>query len=430
MSSPILRITDDVVVIRPEGLPLSSQIAAIAAAAGAAATTAQIDAASVLGDSYNLFDKDAVTVGGEVQYNGGAWAEPNSVVSAPIDLRRLAPGSQITISGLAPNPALDRVVGFYSDEPTAINAPEPLLISYVTIPSTDPFTMTLPTGATWMRATVRQRQPGGGPYDQVQIERGDTATAFRPFAERLIKLNGREVGPLPQKGGGTARSIGNLVLFGDSITATENVEAGQYVYGSGHIQNWPDYAVPILAPTSAHNFAFPGAAFAAYGGATDWQKLHHQLDVAFSLGLTPDCVTVALGINDLRFQPGTLGDYDSAISKGIGALDLTVPIEAARAGFYRLQEEWPDAVKFACLPLQNAMIASTAIEAWNATIARMARRYGFTVIDCYAESGVVRDFEVPDAQGRDLYDGLHPDASGQRKQGVLIASRTLARMRG
>lgn len=42
------------------------------------------------------------------------------------------------------------------------------------------------------------------------------------------------------------------------------------------------------------------------------------------------------------------------------------------------------------------------------------------VIDCFGESGVLKEFEVVSGAGRDLSDGLHPDASGQ------IMSRLMA----
>ncbi|KQM37610.1 SGNH/GDSL hydrolase family protein [Sphingomonas sp. Leaf10] len=434
--TPVLRIQDDRVVLRPEGLPLSAEISQIAAAAGQSAGAAAIDAAADLGDSYNLFDKDAVRVDAEVQYNGGLYVAGDSVTSAAIDVSRLPAGSKLTISGLAANPALARVWAFYSDEPLATNAPEPNLISYVTIPGNGPFTATLPNGAKSTRVSVRQRQPGAGSFAGVQIERGDKATAFQPYAPRIIGFNGRPIGAAASEPSpGPDTSVGVVAIFGDSITATENVEAGQYVYGSGWSKNWPDFALPMLSPTSAYNFARGGAAFGNYSSAVPWQRFHHQLDVAFAQGFTPDCVIVALGVNDLRMQQDRLGSYDTAMGKAYNALDLTVSIEAARAGFYRLQQQWPDAVKFVSLPLQQAQLDGPTLQTWNALIARMAARYGFTVIDAFSEAGIVSDFEVSGARGRDLVDGLHTgerfndaNPSGRRKQGRLIAARVRARL--
>ncbi|WP_156359916.1 SGNH/GDSL hydrolase family protein [Sphingomonas sp. Leaf10] len=379
---------------------------------------------AVFGGAYNLFDVSTARVGGEIQFNGGLYGETNSVASAPIFVGDL---SEITFSGMAANPAIARVYAFYSALPTAVNAPDPALVSYGQIPAGASYTVSVPAGARYMRFSPRQRQADAGDYTATQVEPGAVATAFRPYQEAVVEWSSRNLGR--QAGGGSAQtSIGVVAIFGDSITATENVEAGQYTYGSGWSQNWPDYALPMLSPTNAYNFARGGAAFANYSGAVPWQRFHHQLDVAFAQSFTPDCVIVALGINDLRFQQTKLGNYDTAMGKAYNALDLTVSIEAARAGFYRLQQQWPDAVKFVSLPLQQAQLDGPTLQAWGALIARMAARYGFTVIDAFSEAGIVADFEVSGGQGRDLYDGLHTDASGQRKQGRLIGARVRARV--
>jgi len=53
----------------------------------------------------------------------------------------------------------------------------------------------------------------------------------------------------------------------------------------------------------------------------------------------------------------------------------------------------------------------------------MSGRYGFTVIDCHNETGIVKDSEVWGSNGRDLSDGLHPKTSGQIKQAKLISAK-------
>lgn len=220
---------------------------------------------------------------------------------------------------------------------------------------------------------------------------------------------------------------GIVALFGDSITQTEDVDSGQYAYGSGTRANWPDFVIPTLDTPAAYNYARAGASFASYPEVLDTQKFAKQIDAALAGGYTADTVVVAMGINDYG-HGGSLGSYDAAMAKSVGSLDLTIPIEAARAGFYRLQQAWPDAVKFCCIPLQNARDDMGAVITWADLIARMAGRYGFEVVDCFRESGIVADFEVPNGNGRDLEDGLHPKPSGQLKQGRLIGSRIRERV--
>lgn len=373
----------------------------------------------------NLFNKDTVFTPGEIQFNGGLYLEDNSVSSAPIYVGDLPDGSPLTFSGMAPNPAIDRVGAFYSDTPTGTNAADPALISYFQIAAGATYSIAKAAGAQWMRFSARQRQPGAGSYALTQLEAAAGASAFQPYREALVEWAGRSVGR--ESGASAVSSIGIMAMFGDSITQTADVDNGKYVHGSGFKANWPDYAVPLLAPSTAYNFAKSGAAFANISGATNWQKFDYQVTTAIAQNITPTCVVVALGINDLR-SVSTLGDYDTAMGKAINSLDLTVSIEAARKGFYRLQQAWPDAVKFVSLPLQNMDRPLPALQTFNDLIARMARRYGFTVIDAFSESGIVADFEVNSGQGQDLVDGLHPDASGQRKQGRLIAARVRARL--
>lgn len=380
----------------------------------------------VYGGARNLFDVDAALVGYEVQYSGGVYLEPNSVVSDAIFVGDL---ENVTFSGMAANPFINRVYAFYETLEAANHFQEGAgagFISYGQILPGAAVTIPVPANAKYMRFSPKQRQEDGGSYANTQAEPGTIASPFAPYEQVVVQANGRNIGRESQDGGGG--SVGALALFGDSITQTENVDAGQYVYGSNFMPNWPDYAIPGLDPASAYNFAKAGAAFCNYGGSTPTQRFEVQVTNALAQGFTATCVVVALGINDLRFVPGNLGDFDVAMGKAINALDLTVPIEAARAGFYRLQQAWPNAVKFVSLPMQTAQSTYASIESWNSLIARMARRYGFTVIDSFNESGIVRDFENPAGAGQDLYDGLHPGASGQRKQGVLIAARVKSRM--
>lgn len=211
----------------------------------------------------------------------------------------------------------------------------------------------------------------------------------------------------------------NVLIVGDSITETSNVEAG--IYDSlAYRQNWLLYAFAMLEIESFRNFARSGASYREYVGQLDWQKISHQVGVAISTGFTPDIVVIACGTND---GISNLGDYDTAMGKAIGSLDMSLTAEAMRKNFYEISNAYPNAKLFSCLPLQRADDETSTRQPLLDLIRKMSGRYGFTVIDCHNETGIVKDFEVWDSNGRDLSDGLHPKTSGQIKQAKLISAK-------
>ncbi|RBA42325.1 MULTISPECIES: SGNH/GDSL hydrolase family protein [Acinetobacter] len=211
----------------------------------------------------------------------------------------------------------------------------------------------------------------------------------------------------------------NVLIFGDSITETSDVEAG--IYDSlAYRQNWLLYAFAMLEIKSFRNFARSGASYREYVGQLDWQKISHQVGVAINTGFTPDIVVIACGTND---GISNLGDYDTAMGKAIGSLDMSLTAEAMRKNFYEVSNAYPNAKLFSCLPLQRADDETSTRQPLLDLIRKMSGRYGFTVIDCHNETGIVKDFEVWDSDGRDLSDGLHPKTSGQIKQAKLISAK-------
>lgn len=210
-----------------------------------------------------------------------------------------------------------------------------------------------------------------------------------------------------------------VLLFGDSITETSNVEAG--IYDSlAYRQNWLLYAFAMLEIQSFRNFARSGASYREYVGQLDWQKISYQVGVAISTGFTPDIVVIACGTND---GISNLGDYDTAMSKNIVDLDMSLTAEALRKNLYTISQAYPNAKLFSCLPLQRADVETSTRQPLLDLIRKMSGRYGFIVIDCHNETGIVKDFEVWGSNGRDLSDGLHPKTSGQIKQAKLISSK-------
>lgn len=210
-----------------------------------------------------------------------------------------------------------------------------------------------------------------------------------------------------------------FLLLGDSITETSNVEAG--IYNSlAYRQNWFLYAYAMLEVKDFNNMARSGASYREYTGQLDWQKISHQVSVAISTGFTPDIVVIACGTND---GIDNLGDYDTAMSKNIADLNMALTAEALRKNLYNISQAYPNAKLFSCLPLQRADAETSTRQPLLDLIRKMSGRYGFTVIDCHNETGIVKDFEIWNASGRDLVDGLHPKNTGQIKQAKTISAK-------
>lgn len=117
-----------------------------------------------------------------------------------------------------------------------------------------------------------------------------------------------------------------------------------------------------------------------------------------------------------------MGDYTTAMSKSsLAELDRTNLYEALRWCLWTIQSHkpWENAIKFVSLPIQRADYEP--IQSLQEAITKMAKRYGFIVIDANNESQVIREFEVWGAEGRDLYDGLHPNSNGQKKLAEMYA---------
>ncbi len=209
------------------------------------------------------------------------------------------------------------------------------------------------------------------------------------------------------------------MFFGDSITQTGDPDNGNF--GKGFRPNWPDYAIPQLLIKEFMNFARSGASYREYG-QTDWQKIKHQITYALSVNFQPDIIYMSCGTNDGNVK---LGTYEDAMLKDIASLDMTITADALRWALYTIQNNYPNAKKFSCLPIQRHDQETSDRQNLIDLIRKMSGRYGFIVIDCHNKSGIVKDFEIA-GQGRDLYDGIHPDESGRIKMGNLIVAETRA----
>lgn len=357
----------------------------------------------------NLFDKSKVILGFEVYGDGRVIEQPQSVTSGLINVSGL---SNVTISGLQDNPEMFRYFKF-SDADNAV------IVVYDKTGNT--VSLVVPSNAKYLQFSVQQRTTtafDGG--STVQVESGATATIYEPYKQAITAINGVGIKSTALSSDEWANK--NFVLFGDSITQTANVDAGDYTSLTFR-SNWFVFAKDMLQVKDFRNFAKSGASYMEYTGQETWQKISHQVATAISTGFIPDIVVIACGTNDGLIK---LGDYDTAMSKAISALDMSITADAMRKNLYEISKAYPNAKLFSCLPLQRADDETSTRQPLYDLIRKMSGRYGFTVIDCHNESGIVKDFEIWQQQGRDLYDGLHPAQSGQVKQARLITAKIKA----
>ncbi|MGF2881811.1 SGNH/GDSL hydrolase family protein [Acinetobacter johnsonii] len=365
----------------------------------------------------NLFDKSTVLVGFEVYSDGRVLAQITSISSAPINVSGL---SNITISGLVQNPEIVRY-GVFKDSSGAV-------LSVIEIPKTSTFlTIAVPTNAKTFQFSIKQRSTATPDLNIVQVESGTNATAYEEYKRGFSELNGVPVvaQSTSSQAAQTSRAYGaKYLMFGDSITQTGDVDNGDFT-STTFRSNWPKFAKDMLKMSEYKNYAKSGASFREYTGQLTWQKISHQVQTAIDNSENPDVIVLACGTNDANT---ILGSYETAMSKNIADLDRTYTAEAMRWALYKIKENFPNAVCFYCTQLQRADVETTDRETANDLMVKLAKRYGFNIINCMNESGIVKDFEVWQAAGRYLSDGLHPNVSGQQVQSNLIVSQIIERM--
>ena len=368
----------------------------------------------------NLFDKSTALIGYEIYHDGRVLAQATSITSAPIIVKGL---SNITISGLVQNPETVRY-GVFKDSSDAI-------LSVVHIPTSATYatsaTFAIPANAKTFQFSIKQRSASTPNLNIVQVESGTNITAYEEYKRGFSELNGVPVvaQSTTSQTTQTSRAFGaKYLMFGDSITQTSDVDNGD-ITGTTLRSNWPKFAKDQLQMSDYKNYAKSGASFREYTGQLTWQKISHQVQTAITNAENPDVIVLACGTNDATT---ILGTYETAMSKDIADLDLSKTAEAMRWSLYKIRENFPNAVCFYCTQLQRASTETSEREDANNLMVKLAKRYGFNIIDCMYESGIVKDFEVASKPGRYLYDGLHPNVDGQRVQANLIVSRIIERM--
>lgn len=263
---------------------------------------------------------------------------------------------------------------------------------------------------TYVAVVIKAPAENVSVYSQLMVVEGGISLPNEPYEEAIIKILNKDV--ISGKS-----TLGKMaVLFGDSITETRNINGFSR-------SNWPIFASPKLGWIWS-NYAKSGAGF-VHTVAPDYpeQWLSVQIDHAEDDALTPDIVVVSLGTNDLN---DVLGSYDVAMGKSIGSLDMTITLDSARANFYRLRNLYPNAVFYYALPIQRASNELSTMLTLINELRKMAQRYGFIVIEATYESGIVKDYETVGVAGRFLYDGLHPNQSGQKMMSDCYVKRILS----
>ena len=208
-------------------------------------------------------------------------------------------------------------------------------------------------------------------------------------------------------------SEAKALIFGDSITETTTALGGVR-------DNWPNYAMPYLGITNYTNYAKSGASYKEKVGYTGWQDMTYQLSQA-SAQTDVNIVIFSAGTNDGITD---LGDYATAMSKSlITDLNKLLLYESLRFMYWQSRIYWPQATMYVIIPIQRADIETSSVVNMHNAIKLMAGRYGIIVIDAANESGIVKDLEIWQAQGQDLYDGLHPSVTGRKKMAKLIAKK-------
>lgn len=323
--------------------------------------------------------------------------------------------------------------------------------------------ISVPGSGSLSSGTINLHAPSYQNASYAAISYYDTAKQY-PGYEGIIynddSLESR-VRELEKAGDATAKNL-KILIFGDSITdcATINITNNRTTYyklngnSNSYTKNgvtktfsmWPYLLSQRLENAEIRNYAKSGASYkdATRQSGDERQNLSYQITVALNdlsnpnsafptTGtFEPDIVIFALGVND--GEPND--NYASAMSKTVttsGGFDVASTLsnldkskfcESARWAFLKVIQQFPTAMRVCVLPIQRASLEQPE-NGVNDELEKMAKRYGFRIIDGSSEIGVVRDFEINNNVGVLLKDGLHPNDLGQN----LFAKRILAEIK-
>lgn len=391
-------------------LPTNTTYWLLFAQAGEDAYPVTLDVASS-----NIFNKANIIIGKEVYSDGTFRSEANSAITEYIALPSNC--GSVYISGLTVYvTGIDRYIWFYDE-------------NYVKIGSSTTISKTLteksynvPANAKYLAFSIYQRKTSLEVVNlnSIQVDIG-IKRDYSDYQQGNKTLNG-----LPY-----LLSYGNqlisktygktLLTFGDSITETANISEDGATYTEGSRDNWPVIVKGNMRFGNLWNYAKSGATFKDQNVVGNIRlSISQQIQLAINNNRSGDVVVIAAGTND--GSNGVIGDYTTAMAKAtLNDLDRTKLYEAVRWCFWKIRESYPSAICFAIIPIQRA--STEQPEALIEAITKMAKRYNFIIIDALNESGIIREYEIIGSNGRFLYDGLHPNASGRLMISRLISAK-------
>lgn len=357
----------------------------------------------------NQFDKNAVKTGVEVYSDGTIQKQAASVISDYIKVK----GQQhICINNLPIYTGINRFSRFYDENKNPIGS------NIAINNAVTQFTVAVPENAYYYVFSLYQRLTSGSDNFENVMVTFDGYKEYEPFGECIESIAGYKIETMNTEKVATTGK--RMLIFGDSITETAEMNDDGSNYREGVRTNWITFAKTFLNTSNFKNYAKSGATCKDTTGGSYRQNLSEQITLALANPENDDAeiIIMSLGSNDGAVS---VGNYATAMSKAtLEELDRTNLYEALRWAMWTLRQKYANAMFFVATPTQRTdrEQPNELLEA----IRKMAQRYNFIVIDATNESGIVKEFEVQGANGRYLYDGLHPNAEGAKKLAKLYSN--------
>lgn len=365
----------------------------------------------------NLFNIDDIIPGKYIEAATGNILTASALKLSGI--MEIKPSSMIAMSGL---PNIHNAIGYiwYAED----------LVTKIGFGSTsanvNTATILVPSNAYGFQHTVFTGK-SGEVYNPntIQVELSATPTAYEPFKYVITKIEGLGVKPDGDLELRLPTEDEDAGVIGDSITATAGADGSPVSGGS-----WVTVAFPLLK-AKYHNYALSGAHIEDFAATYPMQKMSAQIDAMIASGIDFKFIVVSIGINSLNVADN---DYETTMAKPFNTLDITKVMDAMRINFHRIVEAFPNAVLFYGTPMQAIKSGAANEQLTQRKVINqfklMAQTFNFKIIDAFEEVGIIRDFEVKDAPGRYLTDGLHPNAAGKEKQGKYYANQIITQYPG
>lgn len=361
----------------------------------------------------NRFDANAVIVGKEVYGDGSLRDNANSAISDYIDVTG---GQYVYLKNLPTYLSETSRLAYFYDENKNVTGTRISISRAVTEAN-----FAIPATAKYFVFSIYQRADSAAlpiDYSNVMVTTEPTEESFVPYERFISSIRDYKI---PSGGGGVDVSGLKVVIFGDSITETATMNDDGTGYTEGYRHNWPEYVNNYMKWGSFKNYAKSGASYKNRGSGYEYrQTVANQIALAMadSNNDDADIVVFSLGTND---GIANIGSYETAMAKtSLADLDQTNLYEALRYAYWTVRNKYKNAVCFSAIPIQRADIEPPT-QLYEA-IEKMAHRYDFIVINGAWQSGIVKENNVWNASGNDLYDGLHPNTTGQLKMAKLYAS--------